>query len=157
MGKKLFISSCLAAFLVATLGLPVLAQNTTASATPAKNIMNILKKTTATVNLACMQTAVGKRDTAIISAFDVFYAATKQALETRKTALTSAWGITDKTQRKTALTAAWKVYKDTQKTARQTLNKARKDAWQNFYTDRKACGTSGASEDQGTESMDVNI
>ncbi len=157
MGKKLFISSCLAAFLVATLGLPVLAQNSTTSATPTKNILNIFKKTATTVNLACMQTAVGKRDTAIISAFDTFYSAAKQALEVRKSAIVSAWGIADKAQRKTALSAAWKTYKDTGKTARQTLNKSRKDAWQNFYTDRKACGTSGASEDQGTESMDVNL
>jgi len=167
MGKKIIFSSIFIAF-IAIVVAPTVTEasfwnklfgpaDVTSSTTPAKNITNIIRKTATAVNLACMQTAVGKRDTAIISAFDAFYTTTKQALETRKAAMVSAWGITDKAQRKTALTTAWKTYRDTQKAARQTLNKARKEAWQTFYTDRKACGTTGASEDSGTEAMDVNL
>lgn len=109
--------------------------------------------------LACVSTAVEKRDNAIIAAWDTFSAGAKTALQTRRDALKAAWLLTDKKERKAAIKKAWTDFRSSAKTARVAFNKARRDAWKQYKTDLKACRAQGApiSDDYGSEGLEVNL
>lgn len=99
-----------------------------------------------------MQTAVEKRETAIIAALVTYTNAWKTSLETRKTELNTAWGITNNKDRRTAINAAWKKFREARKEQRRAFRDARKDAWKQFKTDAKACKVQNL--DQQGESAD---
>lgn len=99
-------------------------------------------------NIACVKTAVEKRETTIGGAFDTFATTIKSALEMRKTELSAGWTITDRAQRKTAITAAWKKFKKSHVAGRKTLNETRVSTWKQFSLDRKACGTGVTGENE---------
>jgi hypothetical protein len=90
-----------------------------------------------TVNLTCMQTAVDTREDAIAGAFDTFNDDITAALAARKSALHSAWGLTDVTARKAAIKAAWTTWKSAHKSALKDLKDDRKAAWDTFKTTAK--------------------
>ncbi len=106
---------------------------------------------------ACIQAAVEKRDTAIISALDTYSAAIKTALMTRKNALVTAWGITDKVARRAALKAAWKNYRDSVRTIRKTFRDAKHASWRQFTADRKACKVTPIAEDSTGQGVDETL
>ncbi len=128
--------------------LPVFAQTTgTANtATPAPKF-----------DVVCMQNAIDKRDTAIISAVDTSATAIKNALGTRRDALKAAWGLTDRKARRDGIRVAWKAWFEASRSARKDLQSARTAAWNTFYTDRKACGKGVATEDTTTHAVDASI
>lgn len=102
-------------------------------------------------NLACMQTAVEKRDNAVIAAFDAFSASMKSAFTARRDALKTAWGKENRSERRTALRTAWGTFRASRKLARETFRTARHNAWKTFRADAKAChgvhrGEEGANE-----------
>lgn len=108
--------------------------------------------------LACIQTAVDTRDTAIMTTFDTYYASVKTALDTRKTALKAAWALSTSKDRKNAISKAWQDYKSAAKTAKDVLKKDRKTAWEKFKTDFKACkGVSDPelNSDSNSEGADI--
>lgn len=107
------------------------------------------------LSASCMQTAVEKRDIALIAAWDKYSAAIKSALETRKTALKSAWAVVDRTDRKKAIQDAWKNFKDERKEAREAFKNERKSAWQQFKKERKSCRNNG--DDATAEAVDNSI
>ena len=115
------------------------------------------KGKTQTINTSCMQTAVEKRDTALVSAIDTFHNKVSSALTARKDALKSAWGLSETAARRTALKTAWEEYKKSTRNARNTLKEARRSSWSMFKTDSKACGGSAGAEDGGSEVMDINL
>lgn len=143
-GNKLLYAS-IAASLFLAVAVPAFAQ-TTSTKTPAKK----------TIDSACMQNAVGKRDDAIVTAIGSYSSAATSALQARRDALKAGWALTGK-DRRTALKTAWSNFAKAQKQARQTLKSAQKSAWSVFYTDRKACGPGSASEDNGTEANDSQL
>lgn len=161
--KIKIISALLAVSLFAFFVLPVLAQEATPTPTPAPTLTPTPtpnpNSTNLTTGLACVQTAVGKRDDAIISAFSAFSTATSAALSARKTALVAAWGITDKKARRAAIKKAWNDFTAATKTARRTLNSARKTAWTQYAKDVRACRSQGAStsDDYGTQGHEANL
>lgn len=108
--------------------------------------------------LLCVQIAVDTRDTALLTAIEVDYTATKLALETRKTALKAAWALSTAKERKNAISKAWKEYKTALKSSNDTLKKARKTAWNKFKDDFKICKgiTEGElNSDKNSEGSDV--
>lgn len=107
---------------------------------------------TSVQDLACMQTAVEKRETAIIAALVTYTNAWKTSLETRKTELNAAWGITNNKDRRNAINAAWKKFREARKEQRRAFRDARKSAWKQFKTDAKACKVQNL--DQQGESAD---
>lgn len=109
------------------------------------------------MDLACMQTAVDKRDTAIIAAFSNFTSTTTSALGMRKQNLVEAWKLTDKKARRDAIKRAWNFYTTSVKIARRAFNASRKAAWKQFYTDRKSCKGINIGDDAGTEGHDINL
>lgn len=106
------------------------------------------------VDLACMQNAVEKRDSVVMTAFDAFHTAVRSALEARKNALKTAWGMTDPEDRKDAREEAWEDYFDAFRKAKRDLKKARKAAWHQFRHDRQACG---ARADEGEGNADAQL
>lgn len=89
--------------------------------------------------LACMQTAVAKRDGSIITAFGKFSSAITSALTVRKDALVAAWGINDRQGRRAAIRAAWNAFRGSNQSARATLKSERTAAWKQFAVDAKGC------------------
>jgi hypothetical protein len=104
--------------------------------------------------VSCVISAVDKRDTAIIAAFDTYTSAARSALTVRKDALKVAWAIADTSQRKTAIRAAHKTYRSSVMTARNNFKNAKKTAWKQFKSDAKLCGTSVPSEEFEGQSTD---
>jgi hypothetical protein len=102
------------------------------------------------VDGACMSSAVDKRDTAVIAAFDTFTASVKSALVKRKDDLKAAWALTDATARKTALRTAWQTFTKSHKGARDAYRKSKQAAWQQFRADAKTC-RGNASEEGNVE------
>lgn len=110
-----------------------------------------------TVDLACMQTAVEKRDNAIISAVDAYASAVKTALQTRRDALKAAWGIADKKQRRLALRAAWDAFRGTWKNVAKDLRSAKRDAWMQFNKDQRSCSGNAGDEPAGGQGVDAQL
>ena len=93
----------------------------------------------ATMDFACVQTAVDAREGDIGSAFTAFSSAESAALSARKTALHDAWGQTTSAARKSARTKAWSDYKTANKAAYSALRTAKKAAWSTFATASASC------------------
>lgn len=115
-----------------------LALTATAAAVLATSVPLVAKLATPT-NLVCMQTAVEKRDNAIIAAWDTFSASMKSALTTRRDALKAGWAKEVRKDRRTALHEAWRAYKNARKAAREAFRNSRNAAWNTFRTEGKAC------------------
>lgn len=110
-----------------------------------------------TLDVACIQTAVGKREDAILAAFDKRSTAVHTALVQRKTDLAAAWAMTNRTDRNKAVRMAWKTYQTSWKSAQMTFRTERQAAWKTFNTDRKACGATGDTADMGTMGLDNQL
>jgi hypothetical protein len=104
-----------------------------------------------------MQAAVDKRDTAIIAGVDAYSGIIKSALGVRKDALKTAWGMADNKERRMVIKKVWKDFKVTSEKARKDFKLAKRAAWDQFNQDRKACGSSGASDDRTNVSADNNL
>lgn len=96
------------------------------------------------IDVACMQNAVEKRDSAVIAGLDKYVLGLKAELEKRKTALKTAWAITDHKARREALREVWKSFKEAKKTIMVATKKDHKMAWKQFETDSKVCHGSAA-------------
>ncbi len=94
----------------------------------------------ASMNLPCVQTAVGVRETAIQASFTKFTSSTLTAMQTRATALNTAWGMTVGAERRAARKAAWDAYKSTNDAARATFKTEKQVAWDTFNKASAVCG-----------------
>ena len=101
--------------------------------------------------LACVKTAVEKRENSLIATLDSFYASMKAAFETRKTELLAAWTITDGKERRKARIEAWKKFTKTVKESKKTHQSARKEAWKTFEQEAKSCGIPATGEPKGSD------
>ena len=124
--KKLLAYSALG-LMVLGITSPVLAQSTSTT-------------TSSSSMLTCMQSAVEKRETSIISAVDTFHGSISKIHNVRKTALVDAWKIEDKVSRNEARKTAWTTYRTDAKSAHSTMKSSRQSAWSTFKTDRISCG-----------------
>ena len=119
------------------------------------SVYAVAKKDAGALDLACIQTAVGKRETAVITASNTLATSIKSALESRKTALISAWGITNAKERRAARNLAWSTFKTAQKAARNAHLASVKYAWATWKTDATNCKVDVAGvEPQG---LDVSV
>lgn len=122
--------------------LPLFAQNAEAAVKMdrTERTSSSTSKTTKVVNLTCMQTAVGVREDAIIAAHDGYATDHKAGLTARKTALGTAWALTNMTARKAAIKTAWGTWKSTLNEARGDLKTEKKAAWTKFKkTAKETC------------------
>lgn len=135
--------AAIASALMVSMAVPALAQNTNSNAKE--------------LNAACMQSAVEKRDDALIAAVDKYANAVKPALATRRDALKDAWTKTDRAERRQALRAAWKAYKEALSKVRRELRTSRLGAWKEYVKGRKECGSRGVSDDPTTAGVDAQL
>jgi len=117
-----------------------------------KNNNQVVELTPA--DLVCAQTAVEKRDNAVLAGFTTYSDGVKVALTARRDALKAAWGIVDKIARKVAVKKAWIDYSAAVKTARKAFKLATKNAWKQFNEDKKACK---AHIEEGNKGMDASL
>jgi hypothetical protein len=101
------------------------------------------------VDAACVSTAVGVRETALLAAWSKFDDAVTAVLTARKTALISAWALTDVKARKEAVKAAWATARKDRKAAVKTYKQERKEAWATFKKAAKECGGNAGGEASG--------
>lgn len=144
--KKIGIILAGTAFLASALVSPVLAETATST-----------KPVKATLNVACMQTAIGKRDGAVSTSLSAYASSVNSAISTRTSALNAAWALTVSKDRRAAIRSAWSAYRVSAAAARSNFKKAKSSAWSVFYADRKACGPQHAVEDSTTQSVDNNL
>lgn len=126
-----------------------------ATTTPSHPPIMMHHATTTSVNIACVQSALDTRETAIGSAFDTMQSAVKSALATRKTSLHDAWGLTDRTTRRAAIKSSWIKWSMDSKVAQTTLRESRKATWATFKnTVKNTCKVSLPPEEGlGNDSM----
>lgn len=94
------------------------------------------------LNVVCIQSAVEKRDYAIIVAHSTFNTSITSSLTTRKDSVKLAWAKPTRQERTTARKASYDVFRTSQKNAHATLRNVRKSSWSTFDTEMKACGIS---------------
>lgn len=141
-------SAILGSFVIALVALTSYAQD----ATPSPSVSPSPRPDRRSeVNLACMQSAIGKRDDAITAALDKYHSTVRKALQTRKDALKNAWAIQNPKERREAIKAAWNGWKDTMRMTTKELRKARNEAWKTYQADRRAC-RGNSSDERGTDS-----
>lgn len=145
MTKKLIAVTVFGLAIMGVTALGASAQTTDSSLRPAPPVQG------KQLDLTCMKTAVEKRENAIEATWDKFSASIKSALETRKSELSTAWGITNRLERAKAINAAWTKFRMSRISARKTLDVERQAAWQQFIADRKVCGSGPTGEDPATD------
>ncbi len=154
MNKKIAFSLALGSLLVSSIALAQTVSPTPSGSTRMGD--KEMHKMTVNVDGACMATAVDKRDSAIEVVVDTYASTVKMALETRKTALKAAWGMSDVKARRQAINEAWNAYKKSVKSARRVFKTSRNAAWSQFRTDAKVCHGS-SSEDNGGAGSDAQL
>lgn len=90
--------------------------------------------------VTCIQSALDKRENAIISSQDVFNTSIKNALSARLSALKASYTEVTKQSRKQKREDAYKQFRSSAQTAHNTLRSSKNAAWNTFSTDMKACG-----------------
>lgn len=89
--------------------------------------------------VACIKTALEKKETTILSVFTTYQKNNFLALESRKKSLLAAWDKSTKSEVKNALSAAWKTYKKSFSENKSTLHTSRNLAWSMYKTEVKSC------------------
>lgn len=85
-----------------------------------------------TLDLSCMSEAVETRETALATAWEEFNEDVTAALLKRKAALIAAWDIDNNADRGKAIKAAWTAWKTDKKSAHTAFRTDRKSAWDTF-------------------------
>jgi cytochrome b involved in lipid metabolism len=134
-------------FLIGTLALgatPTIQAPSVATPTPSTN--QAVAATTSgqllTINQTytlCTQTAIRKRDTALIAARSTYNASMTQALDARTIAETNAVAIADDSTRQATLVSAATAYGNQVKTAQDVLKKSRQNILASYDADIKKC------------------
>jgi hypothetical protein len=109
------------------------------------------------IDVSCIQTALEKRETALIAVIDKYASDVKLLLTARLQALKSAWALTDKKARRAAIKKAWKDYNSGLVKARKGLRDGKNIAWKNYNADKKFCGKGVPAEDYTSASVDNNL
>ncbi|MEK7150373.1 MAG: hypothetical protein AAB736_02080 [Patescibacteria group bacterium] len=110
-------------------------------------------------NVICIKTAVEAREGRIIEIQVNSSSDMKTALETRKSALISAWSIYPGKDRRDAIKGAWNAFKSTSKTIGKALKDNNKSAWATFESATKPCKLGdgqGLSEENAGKGIDTS-
>lgn len=151
MAKKYLLLLLLVTALAIGGALVAYAEDNTSATTNATTTPPILgsKK----LDLACMRSAIEKRETALVVALDVFASSTKAAWQVRKDALLTAWQIEKIRDRALAIAKAHKDFQRAKIAAKNAYNKTRVAVWRQFTTERKACGASPTGENMNNDTL----
>lgn len=107
------------------------------------------------IKYACGAAAIDKRETAIISAFDINAVAIKSSLIARKEGLIKLYTEGKTEGKKDARKAVWSAFSSSTHTAMNDMRTARKSAWNTFQKDMQACGIKSNNEKMETISVPI--
>jgi len=116
---------------------------------------NATSTTPTATDLACAQSAVAARETAISEAFGTLSSCTNSALANRKNALAAAWTIAAAKDRAKAINQAWDDFKKARKACQTAYKSAVKSAWETFKAAAKTCKV--GSEESMNEGSDLSL
>jgi hypothetical protein len=102
--------------------------------------------TSTSTQVNCMQTALEKRETSLMTASDVYASSTKAALTNRLNNLKISLAQTDKKIRIEKRLLAYKTFKTEINSANAVLRNSRNSAWKTYEADAKVCGVKGTGE-----------
>lgn len=108
--------------------------------TPSNTMIKMNDKAEKVLNVQCIQNALEKRDTAIITAHGAYNTSIVAGLTARKDGLKAAWAKTTREERRVARKAVWDTFRTSHKSTHEGLRTVRKASWSTFDTDMKACG-----------------
>lgn len=91
------------------------------------------------VVITCSNTALEKRENAVISAVTAYQTTELASLNDRKSGLLTAWNKTTKSELKSAVSAVRKIYKATISGAKSVLRTAKESAWTTYKNDIRVC------------------
>lgn len=143
MNKKLFAVPMIASFIFA-LATPVLAENSSVNA----QMLAIVG--------TCMQSAVDKRDTALIGVMNTYNTAITTALATRRDSLKVAWVLSDKDARLNGLKTAWNAFRNSHRQALMTKRVSRQSTWKQFRNDGRGCNPRGIAGNNNEEGAGID-
>jgi hypothetical protein len=98
------------------------------------------------INTTCVNTALDKRENALIAGHDALNVSVKTALQTRLTNLKAAWAKTTPAERQIARKVAYDTFNVSVKAAHQTIKTFRINTWNTFNVEMAACGVIGHGE-----------
>jgi hypothetical protein len=128
MEKKILTIVLSIVFLIVLMTISVSATTTTASSSKQN-----------TYNATCMQNAVIKRESAIMSAYQNFISQLVGEFQIRSASLISAYGLIDSKERKEAVKEAWKVYTISYRASTKEMTNTRDAIWRAFNSDKALC------------------
>jgi|GEM_PF-5131984 len=102
---------------------------------------------------ACLKTALTKKDSAIITAFDTYTASAKLAMQTRMTAISTALDISNNAERVKAMNSAIQAHKKARDEANRLHRSSVKQASETYRTELKACRVSAT---QGLDTTELD-
>lgn len=150
MLKRIFLA-CLVSVFTLSLATIALAQGLGKQNAPGQakksGIQASIALSKATFDPVCMQAAVAKRETSLMTAFDTRYNSTKTMLQKRTEAQKTAWAVTDAKARRAAMKKVWTDYGAAIKKVVKEWQGNRANIWKTFVADRKACGAQAVTED----------
>jgi len=133
MNKKIIIILAILLIMLAiSITLPVRADN----ATTASNTSPLIASN---YNVACLQTAIEKRDNAMIATLTIYNGAIIPAISARADALKSAWGLANQNSRSAAIKKAWSDFLALEKASLKALKADKRVAWSQFRKDKAVC------------------
>ena len=148
LAKKLIATMCMGMFMTSALAvMPVSETHGTMTANTSGTSTTSM---TSAQRGQCMADSLEKRDTAIISALDVYGQAMKVNLTTRKDGLKALYVSGDTEGRKDKRKAVWSAFSTATKSAANDLRTSRKSAWDQHSKDAKACGVKVSTEKMET-------
>ncbi len=103
------------------------------------------------VDATCMSTAVEARETALMTAWGDLNTDLTAALTERKTAFVAAWAMSDTADRNKALKDAWATWKTDKKEAHTEFKSDRKAAWDTFKATVKSSCKVTLPKEEATE------
>jgi len=104
--------------------------------------------------LTCMQKAALKREEAIMASLDSFHADLSRMLELRQSLIVKNWGEKDVKKRDTGLKTVWKSFGQAWRTSGLYMRAERRKAWEQYRTDKTACGMGIEDPESGGLSID---
>ena len=104
-----------------------------------------------TVDTTCMSGAVETRETALTTAWSDLNTSVTSALTARTSALVAAWNMSSATERTEALKTAWKEWKEDKKAAHTEFRNDRKAAWETFKKTAKDSCKMAIPKDESLE------
>lgn len=98
-------------------------------------------RTGASINTACMQSAIAQRDNALVLGMKEYNDFTLSMLETRKFSSIAVWsGNTDIYKARSSMAIITKAYQESMRAEARLWNQKKQSIWKEYLSNTKECG-----------------